>query len=509
MLRRWLRYDRVDIGDIELFMHRLGLLICALCLATSASAQDYTTPEQYQFSVDSNLVYGIATNYTGVLDTLELDLYKPLGNTDNERPLLVLVHGGAWVGGCKNAPGSGVVALAREFVGRGYVVASVNYRLGWHKDDFVQNPAGPPTWPVEYGALYAPDSLELKRALYRGQQDVKGAIRWLKQRASLDSVCVDKVFLGGESAGGFTALAAAFMDRDEEKPISCYAIPDAPDPDPNLLNGTTFQCILRTYATPPSALLRPDLGPVQGTLNQNGYDARVCGVANLFGGVPYDAFDLDWWQGVDTPIVYMYHQTCDGIVLFNKGRPFQTISSQCNLGNTPWHSNQPIMYGSNAIKNAFDAMDDPPEHITEFAFCDPFLTDLALFECIRYGNNGSYHFLGNPALRAVNIASYFDPVASGPTSCVNTSNNEIVSQIGPIIYPQPAQDHLHVQHPDLVGNVTIRLITLDGRTVLVTDPKTAIGSIDLELPEQIMNGNYILLLSSTVTTQVLRVLIAR
>ncbi|MBK7296011.1 MAG: carboxylesterase family protein [Flavobacteriales bacterium] len=174
----------------------MSILIGALSLATNAIAQDYTTPEQYQFTLESDLVYGVAPNYTGIVDTLELDLYKPLGNTDNERPLLVLVHGGAWVGGCKNDPGSGVVALAREFVGRGYVVASVNYRLGWHKDDFVPNPAGPPTWPIEYGALYAADSIEMKRALYRAQQDVKGAIRWLKQRSALDSVCVDKVFLG-------------------------------------------------------------------------------------------------------------------------------------------------------------------------------------------------------------------------------------------------------------------------------------------------------------------------
>ncbi|HQX30105.1 MAG: alpha/beta hydrolase fold domain-containing protein [Flavobacteriales bacterium] len=490
-------------------MYKVSILIGALSLATNAIAQDYTTPEQYQFTLESDLVYGVAPNYTGIVDTLELDLYKPLGNTDNERPLLVLVHGGAWVGGCKNDPGSGVVALAREFVGRGYVVASVNYRLGWHKDDFVPNPAGPPTWPIEYGALYAADSIEMKRALYRAQQDVKGAIRWLKQRSALDSVCVDKVFLGGESAGGFTALAAAFMDRDEEKPYYCNAMPDAPVPAPNVLNGTTFQCILHTYATPPAALQRPDLGPVQGTLNLNGNDASVRGVANLFGGVPYDAFDLDWWQGVDTPIVYMYHQTCDGIVPFNKGRPFETMSGQCNLGSTPWHTNQPITYGSNAIKNAFDAMIDPPEYITEFAYCDPFFTDLALFECIRYGNNGSYHFLGNPALRAVNIAAFFDTIASGPTSCISTGTNEISYEIRPLIYPQPAQDHIQVQHPDLHGNVSIRLMALDGRTVLERIVKANAETIQLDIPEGITSGTYVLLLGSAASTRGLRVLIER
>ena len=53
-----------------------------------------------------------------------LDLYLPKGaNPGGKRPLLVWVHGGAWLAGGK-AP-----CPALRFVDQGYAVASINYRL--------------------------------------------------------------------------------------------------------------------------------------------------------------------------------------------------------------------------------------------------------------------------------------------------------------------------------------------------------------------------------------------
>ena len=52
-----------------------------LFLPFTLSAQDYTTPDQFTFRVESDLVYGVDTNYLGLIDTLRLDLYTPNGNT--------------------------------------------------------------------------------------------------------------------------------------------------------------------------------------------------------------------------------------------------------------------------------------------------------------------------------------------------------------------------------------------------------------------------------------------
>jgi len=88
------------------------------------------TQELFDYIVESDIVYGIAANYAGNPDTLSLDIYKPVSDNNLKRPMLVLVHGGAWVGGTK-ADGE-VQSLAQLFAKRGYVVASINYRLGMH-----------------------------------------------------------------------------------------------------------------------------------------------------------------------------------------------------------------------------------------------------------------------------------------------------------------------------------------------------------------------------------------
>src|SRR5262245_27661682 len=55
-----------------------------------------------------------------------LDLYVP-AKADAPTPVIVWVHGGAWMGGSKDV---GVPAL--PCLGKGYAVASVNYRLSQH-----------------------------------------------------------------------------------------------------------------------------------------------------------------------------------------------------------------------------------------------------------------------------------------------------------------------------------------------------------------------------------------
>lgn len=460
----------------DLCTMRSVILSTLLAFALLADAQDYVTPDQYAFRVDTDLIYGVDTNYMGLLDTLRLDIYKPNGNADTQRPLVVFVHGGNWLGGCKDDP-NGIVPMLQQMVKRGYVVSSVNYRLGWHKDDYVSDPvAGCPLsfWPLTYRAFYAADSAEMKRAIYRGMQDVKGAIRWMKARAAQDSVCVDKVFVGGESAGGFIALATAFLDREAEKPAACGALPDAPVPYYKTLNLTTLNCVADTFTVSGGMLARPDLGPVEGDLNQNGFDAGVRGVANFFGGVPYEALAQDWLQGVDTPAVYMYHQTCDGVVIFGRGQPLSTMSAYCNLGSTPWHSNYPTMYGSGAIKAAFDAMASPPLHLTDFEPCVPLDPNIALFDCSRYADNGSYHYTANPALRGQNLSAFWAPLAGAPGSCISTSISTAHKTVDPVLFPQPASEMLQVSGLPLR---TWMIMDAQGRTV--STGSSATNAIDV------------------------------
>lgn len=465
-----------------------------LCCAAQLFAQNPLpfTQKLYSWRVEKDIEYGVANNYAGISTPLILDLYKPVGDSNPQRPLLVMVHGGAWLGGCKDD--AGIAVMAAEMAQRGYMVATVNYRLGWHKSGV---PIANPYSDGAAGAtLYAADSSEIIRALYRGQQDVKGAIRWLKARAALDSTCSERILVGGESAGGFIALAVGFLDRPEEKPVSCLSLPPAPAPAANVTNSYSLNCSIEVIQPAGDDLLRPDLGPVDGALHLNGHNANVRGVINLFGGVPYEAGANDWLQGPDTPSVYLYHQTCDGVVPFGCGYPFFIISNYCNLGFTPWHHNYPIVCGSGAIAAAFDAAGNTMHDTTEFQNCPPFNSDLALLECIRYGQNGSYHFTSAIAQRAQNIADFFSPVVTTGL-CFSLGSNEPAATLQVQLAPNPFSDHLSVFFETAPsGNTRVTLSDFSGKTLWTETRTWSTGNNALQMPGQLPAGIYLLQIRS-------------
>ena len=443
-----------------LMMQKTHTIFLLLLFAASLAAQTPYTTKQYGYRVEKDLEYGVAINYAGIPTSLTLDLYKPLGDDNQQRPIMVFIHGGSWIGGCKEAE----AVFAAEFAQRGYVVAAVNYRKGWHKSAFVPNPAPTPDgYPSN--CLYAADSMELIRAIYRGQQDVKGAIRWLKARSIQDSTCNNKVMVGGQSAGAFLALAVGLLDRPEEKPSACFALPDAPIPAANVTNCYDQNCVTQIIIPTGAALQRPDLGPLGGTLNLNGYNDAVIGVASFFGGVPYEALPNSWLQGPDTPALYLYHQTCDGIVPFGYDQPMVTLSAYCNLGFTPWHTNFMHTFGNGSIAGALLAMPNPPPFTTDFLTCDPFIPALALFECVRYANNGSYHYAHNPPERAQKVADFFSPVISS-TSCFTVSAFEPNVAWQALVSPNPFEQRLSVFLADAPDSeATLTLSDVSGKTI--------------------------------------------
>ncbi|MFN0014813.1 MAG: hypothetical protein ACKVU2_09725 [Saprospiraceae bacterium] len=472
---------------------RLFLLFLLNTVAVaSLCAQVPFAEKKYAWQVEKNLVYGNATNYLGLTDTLTLDLYKPT-NTDTARPLLVLVHGGSWLGGCKED----MAWLCEEMAARGYVTATVNYRKGWHKAEYVPTPINPAVFPGG-NSLYAADTSEIIRAIYRGMQDVKGAIRWLKARVYADSTCNHAVLVGGESAGAFVSLAVGLLDREVEKPESCLGLSDAPKPGSNLANSFTLNCINQTPALPPNALVRPDLGPVRGILNLNGHDASVLGVISFYGGLPSEAFAKNWLDGA-LPALYLYHQTCDGIVPHQYGKPMFPISAFCNLGFTPWHYTLPFVFGNGAIGIKAAALPAPPPLLAEYFFCNAFDPNFALFECIRFNDNGSYHWVINRALRAEKIAAFFSPIVAPKLNSqpclVDTGEPDWAKSVR--LAPNPflgAHTMLFCEKP-LEELVQLRFTDAHGRLLWQDRRMLAVGPNSLPLDSDLPSGLYYLRVS--------------
>jgi acetyl esterase/lipase len=95
--------------------------------ATAAPAgQRFVDPVFETSTSTRDIVYGTTTHLDAPFD-LKLDIHEPVGDTAEARPLMVWFHGGAFQRGDRAGPLE--LRVADDFARRGYVVASVGYRL--------------------------------------------------------------------------------------------------------------------------------------------------------------------------------------------------------------------------------------------------------------------------------------------------------------------------------------------------------------------------------------------
>lgn len=128
---------------------------------------------------------------------LQLDIYEPEGNPDQNKPVMIFVHGGGFTGGNRE----GMSWLSSAFASRGYLAVSITYRLKW------QNPPADPNY-----VFYYPD---IAKAVHASAVDAKRAIRWLRANADSLGINTDRIFIGGTSAGGFISLHAGITDDED------------------------------------------------------------------------------------------------------------------------------------------------------------------------------------------------------------------------------------------------------------------------------------------------------
>jgi alpha/beta superfamily hydrolase len=398
-----------------------------MALSNTAVAQLPYTEALYTYDSIMDHAYGSAVDYAGNATNLTMDIYTP-NNAYCNRPIAVLVHGGAWIAGSKEDVD--LVYLSRYFAKRGYVVANINYRLGTHKAaNYTMYPACNTTISAPCG--YISDSAEVYRANFRAMQDVKGAIRYMKSRYQTDSSDYTNVYLVGQSAGGFVSLAAAFMHDPSEKPANCGAIADAPLYDPDLVN---YGCVPN-----PISFARPDLGSVDGSLHVGSYDASVRGVANIFGGMMdpsiADASELD------ETALYLFHQGSDVVVHYNYGRLLGRTSYECYgaLNVCQPYYFYPFAYGSKGIANYITGMGITPAH---------YLTSIVenyeyTGDC--FDNGHSFDAIGQRAAEFTDLfAEKIESTGNQPSAQCNVGM-EALSAAPFTLFPNPAQNNLRIQ----------------------------------------------------------------
>lgn len=185
--------------------------------------------------------------------TLRLNFYEPDGDTATKRPLVILAFGGSFVTGDKEQ----VDTLARLFTKMGYVVASIDYRVGF----------------------FLPNEVSTILAVVRATHDMKAAVRFFRKEAATYRIDTNYIIVGGVSAGAITAIHTAFLNEDSEIPTF-------------LLNDTT------------------GLGGVEGFSGNPGFSTKVHGILNLSGTIG----DTAWIKAGDSTPMIGFHDIGDQTV---------------------------------------------------------------------------------------------------------------------------------------------------------------------------------------------------
>jgi acetyl esterase/lipase len=151
------------------------------------------------YSLESDIVYGSNVTYNGAAQSLTMDIYQPIGDGTTPRALVVMAHGGSFISGSKTGPD--VIGFCQDLAKMGYVVASINYRLGFGIANL---------------------QAEATAAVMRGTQDLKAAVRYFRKSVAENgnpyNINPDLIYSAGVSAGGFCALHLAYLDQPEELP---------------------------------------------------------------------------------------------------------------------------------------------------------------------------------------------------------------------------------------------------------------------------------------------------
>ena len=237
---------------------------------------------------------------------LDLDLYYPKELSEDERrPLLMLIHGGAFYNGDKQD--LGFPEMGRYFAERGYVVASVNYRLG-----------------------FKPLSADVDRAGYRALQDVHAAVCHLVDHADELGIDTTKIFAAGVSAGAVTALNLAFM-RDENRPettknggVAGFLSSFVPTVFHVINWGAGLLGIdwdLEGEGLCKDLDLDSDLGPINALSDSLSHPFHIKAVVNMWGAVQTP----ELLQNSRETDILSFHGDADRIVPYAYGYPFDHV----------------------------------------------------------------------------------------------------------------------------------------------------------------------------------------
>lgn len=163
-----------------------------LALASASLAQRYKTAQFNNLQIDS-MVYATVKG-----KALKLDLIQPKNDTCKTlRPLLIFMHGGSFQNGIRNK--TDVLNYCKAWAKRGYVVATISYRLTLKGKSFHCD------LPTE----------EKIKTFQNAVLDLHHATQFLLERKKEFNIDSSLVIVSGNSAGAEAILQGAFFRKDQ------------------------------------------------------------------------------------------------------------------------------------------------------------------------------------------------------------------------------------------------------------------------------------------------------
>lgn len=316
----------------------------------SFEGEDIDTPDTRYLSqvyesgvqVMSDVVYG---NNISVIsgapaaEDLLMDVYMPPGeDTVSNRPVWVVLHTGTFIPKFFNRSTTGsktdstIVNICQRLARMGYVAVAATYRQGWL--------ATSPDNDLRLGSLL--------QAAYRGTQDARTAIRYLRKSVAEDGnpfgIDPDKIGAWGVGTGAYLSLGAATLDEPEEVLLDKF------------LNSQNFTPLADTallgdfYATSAAPLCIP---------NHVGYSSDFDIAVNMGGAVG----DISWIDGKEhEPAIVGFHATGDIFAPYGIENVFEPVADLLVIDQGA--GARSVIEAANGFGNndVFDAI--PPE-------CDP------------------------------------------------------------------------------------------------------------------------------------------
>ncbi|MFM7661571.1 MAG: carboxylesterase family protein [Bacteroidota bacterium] len=420
-------------------MRKITLLFSCLIAGTMwaqspCASGRYANDVFTNFTTTSNITYGQNTSWNGASTTLKLDIYQPTGDTETNRPLIIWVHGGSFIAGSKTD--GDMVAFSQKFAKKGFVCASIDYRLGF--------------FPF--------DSANAVKAVVRAVQDLRAAVRFFyKDKQTTDTYKIDtnNIYVGGSSAGAITSLHLAYLDDECE--VSDY------------LNQTTIN----------------QLGGLEGASGNPGYSSHVRGVLNGCGALAR----YSWLQAGDVPVASV-HGTNDATVKYNRGIVNPGTPLMYLDGSRMVHERACAV----GVENQFYTFEGAP-HVPyggNAAYLDTTVNFFRDFLIKQLGCT-------DPILQAENSPSqsvYLYPI----NYCDGTPVDEVCSSsflneesiYSALIYPNPSNGVIQII-PNKAGIYSVEIMDYSGRILQSSYNNSSICEMNLEI---LCSGNYLIKVST-------------